>query len=199
MSGAGANGGGRELPGFFGAEQPPAGPPLDQEIWSFIDAHLESHPGGAERLIPLLHRVQEKLGFLPYEVQEYVADKMGLSPVQVFGVVSFYHWFTTTPRARYRIRVCMGTACYVDRAEELLATLEAECEVEPGGISPDGLFNLDRVRCIGACGLGPVVLVNDDVYGAVTPALARRLVRQLRTEAEREREREQEQPAEETE
>jgi NADH:ubiquinone oxidoreductase subunit E len=172
-----------ELPGFFGAEEARPRQEIDPSVWPAIDAFLEEHHGGQERLIPLLHHVQQQMGYLPFEVQEYVADRLGLSPVQVYGVVSFYHLFTTTPRARYQVKVCMGTACFVRQSQRVLDALKDACKVELGGISEDGLFNLDQVRCIGACGLAPAVMINDDVYGNLTAQRARRLVRKLRTEA----------------
>ena len=170
-------------PGFFGAEESGTSTKIDPEIWGAIDEYLESNPGGRERLIPLLHFVQSKLGYLPFEVQEYVADGLGMSPVQVYGVVSFYHLFTTTPRARYQVKVCLGTACFVRQSQRVLDALRDACKVEVGGISEDGLFNLDQVRCIGACGLAPAIMVNDDVYGNLTALRARRLIKKFRREA----------------
>jgi NADH:ubiquinone oxidoreductase subunit E len=172
-----------ERPGFYGAEPARPGEPIAPEVWTEIDDFLAQNPGGTERLVPLLHRVQRRLGYLPFEVQEHLADRLGLSPVQVFGVVSFYHFFTTTPRAHHQFKVCMGTACFVRRAQRLLDTLEEACGVEAGGISEDRLFNLDPVRCIGACGLAPAVMVDDDVHGHVSAAELREMVRWLRSGA----------------
>jgi NADH:ubiquinone oxidoreductase subunit E len=178
-----ASGTEEELPGFFGAEELPRTDELDPETFTLVDEFLENHPGGQERLIPLLHRAQARLGYLPFPVQEYVAEKLDLSPVQVFGVISFYHFFTTTPRARNQIKVCMGTACFVRNAQQVLDGLKESCQAEIGGISEDGLFNLDQVRCIGACGLAPAITVNDNVHGNLTPQKARKLARKLRREA----------------
>jgi len=172
-----------ELPGFFGAEQAQPAERIDPEVWTEIDDFLSRNPGGRERLIPLLHRVQQRLGYLPFEIQEHLADRLHLSPVQVFGVVSFYHLFTTTPRARHQFKVCLGTACFVRRAQRLLETLEDACEVEAGGISEDRLFNLDPVRCIGACGLAPAVMVDGEVHGHASPTELREMVRWLRSGA----------------
>ena len=93
-------------------------------MWGRIDDFLANNAGGQERLIPLLHMVQDDLGYLPVPVQEYVAGKLGLSPTQVYGVVSFYDYFTTTPRGKYRLEVCMGTACFVRQGPRLIETIE---------------------------------------------------------------------------
>ncbi len=153
------------------------------EARQVVDDYLSQNPGGKERLISLLHRVQEEVGYLPFHIQEYVAASLGLSPIQVYGVVSFYHFFTTTPRGRFQLKVCMGTACFVRRAEALLDTISETLDVEVGGISADRLFNLDQVRCIGACGLAPALMLGDEVHGMLTPARVRNLVRKLRKQA----------------
>jgi NADH:ubiquinone oxidoreductase subunit E len=175
-----------ELPGFFGAGPERAAEPIEPGVWAEIHDFLERKPGGRERLIPVLHAVQRRLGYLPAEVQEYIADQLELSPVQVHGVVSFYDLFTTTPRALHQFKVCMGTACFVRRARRLLDALEDACGVEAGGISEDGLFNLDQVRCIGACGLAPAIMVDEEVHGNVDPAEVRELARWLRKGVESE-------------
>jgi NADH-quinone oxidoreductase subunit E/NADP-reducing hydrogenase subunit HndA len=175
----------RETVGFFGAEQAQITEDIPPEIWSRIDEFLEANPGGQERLIPLLHMAQEIVGYLPFAVQEYVADKLGLSPVQVYGIISFYHFFTTTPRARHQIKVCMGTACFVRNSQRLLDALKDACQTDLGGISEDHLFNLDQVRCIGACGLAPAIMSDDEVRGNLTPTKVRSLVRKLRKEAQK--------------
>jgi NADH:ubiquinone oxidoreductase subunit E len=154
--------------------------PIEPRVRAAIDDFVARNGSGAEQLVPLLHEVQERLGHLPFAVQEHVADRLGLSPVQVYGVVSFYHQFTTTPRAEHQFRVCMGTACFVRHAQRVLDALEDACGVEAGGISEDRLFNVDRVRCIGACSLAPAIQVDHDVHGNVTPAEARDIVRWLR-------------------
>ena len=172
-----------ESKGFYGSLQPLPEAEADRQARASIDEYLDRHPGGGERLIPLLHWVQGKLGYLPFEIQEYVAGKLDISPIQVYGVVSFYHFFTTTPRGRYQLKVCLGTACFVKQAQQLLDTLSEELGTEVGGISSDGLFNLEQVRCIGACGLAPAAMVDDQVAGNLTPAKVRSLVRRLRREA----------------
>ena len=159
---------------------------IDPGVWKRIDTFIEQHPGGQERLIPLLHQLQESLGYLPFAVQEYVADKLGMSPIQVYGVVSFYHLFTTTPRGRYRLKVCMGTACFVRHSGQLIETIRSVLGLKLGETTNDRLFSLEQVRCIGACGLAPAMMVNNDVHGNLSPEAVRELLTRLLHTARRE-------------
>jgi NADH:ubiquinone oxidoreductase subunit E len=120
----------------------------------------------------VLKEVQDVCGYLPKRVQHRIADGLHLPTSQVFGVVSFYAFFTTVPRGRNIIRVCMGTACYVRGSKEILNALQRELGVHVGGITSDRKFSLEAVRCVGACGLAPVVVVDQDTYGMVTPGRA---------------------------
>jgi len=175
-----------ELPVFFGSHGA-MDDAVDPEAYRIVDEYVREHPGGQEQLIPLLHRVQEHLGYLPFPIQEYVAEKLGMSPVEVYSVVSFYHFFTTTPRGRYQLKVCMGTACFVNNAQTICDVLGDLIGLEVGGVTGDRLFSLEQVRCIGACGLAPAMMVNDEVHGHLTPNAIRKLVRKLRTKARKER------------
>ena len=174
-------------PGFFGVDAEFAEEPLDDATRELVDEYCANNPGGHERLIPLLHAVQRHLGYLPFSAQHYVGEKLGLSAVQVYGVVSFYHFFSTTPRGKYQIKVCMGTACFVRGSQRLLDTLSETLDMEVGALSQDGMFNLEAVRCIGACGLAPAIMVNEDVYGNLTPTKAKNLVKKLRRQAAEEK------------
>jgi NADH:ubiquinone oxidoreductase subunit E len=176
----GASTNGAKQPGFFGVDAESAEEPLDQSTRDLVDEFCRDNPGGHERLIPLLHKVQRHLGYLPFAAQQYVAESLGLSAVQVYGVVSFYHFFSTTPRGKYQIKVCMGTACFVRGSQRLLETLSDVLDMEVGGLSEDGMFNLDAVRCIGACSLAPAMMVNDDVYGGLTSTKVKNIVKKLR-------------------
>ena len=147
--------------GFFGSHPPAL---LDPAVVDLVDAFLFANPGGRDRLIPLLQCVQDELGHLPMEAQELVADRLAMSPIQVAGVVSFYDLFTVTPRAPFEIRVCAGTACHVQGGERVLDALTDALGVTAGGISADGLFNLERGHCIGACGLAPVIAINGEYH-----------------------------------
>lgn len=133
------------------------------ELEEFIDS-LETTEGA---LIEILHRAQGIFGYLPRDVQLYVARKLGIPGAEVFGVVSFYSYFTTKPRGKHTISVCMGTACFVRGAERIVEGFKDRLKIESNEITEDGLFTLRDVRCIGACGLAPVVMVDDKVFGRV--------------------------------
>ena len=120
-------------------------------------------------LINILHGVQDTLGYLPKEVQELIALELGISAARVYGVVSFYSFFTMKPKGKYPISVCMGTACYVKGSRKVLDKLEEVLGIQAGHTTPDGLFTLNATRCLGACGLAPVMMINEDVYGRLTP------------------------------
>jgi NADH-quinone oxidoreductase subunit E len=133
------------------------------ELDAFIDG-LEEKEGS---LITVLHKTQEIFGYLPKEIQLHVARKLDIPAAKVNGVVTFYSYFTETPRGEYVINVCMGTACFVRGAEEILKDLQDKLKIKSGETTPDGKFTLDALRCVGACGLAPVVMVNGKVYGRV--------------------------------
>lgn len=127
----------------------------------------QKHDPGA--LMYVLHEAQELLGFIPYEVQRFIAEKLNISLAEVYGVVTFYTGFSTTPVGKYKIGVCLGTACYVKGSDKVLEKVEKILGIKAGETSKDGLYSIDATRCIGACGLAPVMTVNDDVYGKITP------------------------------
>jgi len=133
------------------------------------------------RLIRVLHRAQAIFGYLPREVQAHVAEKLFLTEAQVSGVVSFYNYFTTEPKGKYCINVCLGTACYVKGSEKVLQEIErvlgVKADTQP---TADGLFSISALRCVGACGLAPVMMVNGKVYGKVTPAKAVEIINEYK-------------------
>ncbi|MEG1553530.1 MAG: NAD(P)H-dependent oxidoreductase subunit E, partial [Rikenellaceae bacterium] len=118
-------------------------------------------------LINVLHRVQGEFGYLPEEIQREIAKNLNMPVSKVYGVVTFYSYFTMTPKGKYPISVCLGTACYVRGSEKILDKLQSELGLAVGGVSADGKFSLDCLRCVGACGLAPVMLIGDKVYGRV--------------------------------
>lgn len=119
-------------------------------------------------LIPTLHEAQEIYGYLPLEVQKMVSEGLGVPLAEVYGVVSFYSQFSIEPKGEYQIAVCLGTACYVKGSGDILDKIKDRLNIEVGSCSADGRFSLDATRCIGACGLAPVMTINDDVYGRLT-------------------------------
>jgi NADH-quinone oxidoreductase subunit E/NADP-reducing hydrogenase subunit HndA len=120
-------------------------------------------------LINVLHKVQGYFGYLPAEVQEVVARETNVSVAKVYGVVTFYSFFTMIPKGKYPVSICTGTACYVRGAEKVLDEFKKELGIKVGESTPDGKFSLTCLRCVGACGLAPVVLVGDKTYGRVSP------------------------------
>lgn len=135
-----------------------------------VDAIIASHAGRPGALIPVLEQVQEVLGYLPEAVQVLVAEGLDIPVANVYGVVTFYSFFTMVPRGRHNIRVCLGTACYVRGGQKLLDRLREMLEIEPGGCTQDRRFSLETVRCLGACGLAPVIVVDDNTHGQMKPA-----------------------------
>lgn len=128
-----------------------------------------AHNSNCGELIAILHEVQNLLGYLPQEVQEVVAEELNIPASRVYGVVTFYSYFTMQPKGKFPISVCMGTACYVRGAEKVLDELQRQLGIKVGETTPDGLFSLDCLRCVGACGLAPVVTIGQKVYGRLTP------------------------------
>lgn len=119
-------------------------------------------------LMPILQGAQEIYGYLPLEVQKIVADELGIPLEEVFGVATFYSQFSLNPKGKYQISVCLGTACYVKGSGEIFEQLQEKLGISNGGCTDDGKFSLDACRCIGACGLAPVMMVNEDVYGRLS-------------------------------
>jgi len=129
---------------------------------------INHYKGTEGALIPVLHEAQEIYGYLPIEVQTIISKNLGVSMAEIYGVVTFYTQFTTQPKGKYKIGVCLGTACYVKGSGTLLDKLKEKWGISEGECTPDGKFSIDATRCIGACGLAPVITVNDDVYGKLT-------------------------------
>ena len=120
-------------------------------------------------LMPVLQQAQEIYGYLPIEVQAIVAEGLGISLSEVYGVATFYSQFRLNPKGIYRISICLETACYVKGAAKVLEAVERKLGIQVGECTPDGLFSLESCRCVGACGLAPVMMINDEVFGRMTP------------------------------
>ena len=127
-------------------------------------------------LIAILHECQSKLGYLPEPVQCVIAGKLHIPASKVYGVVTFYSFFTMTPKGKYPISVCLGTACYVRGADKLLEEFKRVLGIDVGETTPDGKFSLDCLRCVGACGLAPVATIAEKVYGRLNPADIKKIV-----------------------
>ncbi len=131
-------------------------------------------------IMPALQQAQEVYGYLPYEVQKRIADGLNLSMEEVYGIVTFYSQFSLNPKGKYNFSVCLGTACYVKGAGEIMERLKQVLNIEEGGCTPDGLFSIQATRCVGCCGLAPVMSVNDEIYGKITPDDVERIVKKYK-------------------
>lgn len=142
----------------------------NEEKYIQLDRVIERYIQQEGMLIRILQKAQEIFGHLPIEVQSYVSDKLDIPISTINGVVSFYSLFSEEPQGKYTINVCLGTACYVKGAQEILKTIEDELHIKEGETTLDKLFTIKVTRCIGACGLAPVITINDKVYGRLSPA-----------------------------
>lgn len=138
-----------------------------EQAYAQIDNVIDLYKNKEGSLIQVLHLAQEIYGHLPLELQKHIAEKMELSLAEIAGVVSFYSFFSTVPKGKHTIRVCMGTACYVRGGKEIIQRLQERLGVELGSTTADGKFTLEAARCIGACGLAPAMMIGDTVYKRV--------------------------------
>jgi NADH:ubiquinone oxidoreductase subunit E len=145
----------------------PQHPDITNDMWTKIDEIIVANRDIAGSVIGVLRECQDVVGYLPVELIDYISYGLNLSSSEVFGVASFYSLFSFEPKGRHLIKVCMGTACYVKGIKEAIGRIENQFNVKEGGVSEDRRFSLDAVRCLGACGLAPVVVVDQDTYGAV--------------------------------
>ena len=143
-----------------------------------LNEAIAKFKGTEGALIPVLHEAQEIYGYLPLEVQLEIAKQLGVPLAEVYGVVSFYTRFTIYPKGKYQINVCMGTACYVKGAGDILDKFREGLSIDVGECTEDGKYSLDACRCVGACGLAPVVIVNDKVYGKCTPDMVDEIIKE---------------------
>ncbi|MDR2903597.1 MAG: NAD(P)H-dependent oxidoreductase subunit E [Clostridiales bacterium] len=143
---------------------------------SELDAFIDSLPTKQGKLITVLHKAQDLIGYLPTEVQNHIAHKLEVPASKVYGVVTFYSFFNINPKGKYKVAVCMGTACFVRGSQAILDEFEKHLDLKTGETAKDAMFSLDAIRCVGACGLAPVVSVNGKVYGRVTVEDVNRIV-----------------------
>ena len=126
---------------------------------------IAEHKGQKGAAIPVLHKAQEIYGYLPIEVQTMIAEGLNVPLAEIYGIVTFYTQFSLNPKGEYQIGVCLGTACYVKGSGDILEEIKEILKIDVGECTPDGKFSLEATRCVGACGLAPVVTINEDVYG----------------------------------
>jgi len=140
-----------------------------EEKMALMDAVIEEYRAIPGALLIILEKVQDIARYLPVELQRYLAWHLGIPASRVYGVATFYSYFSLVPRGRKVVKVCSGTACYVKRAEEIKERLKQKLGVAEGEVSADGEFSIEEVRCLGACGLAPVVVVGEETFGLIDP------------------------------
>ncbi|MBK7479271.1 MAG: NADH-quinone oxidoreductase subunit NuoE [Bacteroidales bacterium] len=151
---------------------------IRQEDVNKIKEICASYNRDPQELINILHGCQEHFGYLPAEVQEVISAETGIPVAKIYGVVTFYSFFSMTPKGKHPISICMGTACYVRGAERVLEEFKKELKLQVGQTTPDGKFSLSSLRCVGACGLAPVVLIGDKTYGRVAPDDVKKILKE---------------------
>lgn len=134
-----------------------------------LEQIILEHKDQQGSLIPILHETQELFGYIPEEAQKKISEGLNVPMAEIFGVATFYSRFTLSPRGQHTISVCLGTACYVKNSKGVLDRLSEELKVAPGGTTEDGKFTLEPTRCLGCCGLAPVMTIDEDVYGKLVP------------------------------
>jgi bidirectional [NiFe] hydrogenase diaphorase subunit len=161
-----------------------ADPPSADRRWRLVDATMRKHGHHAHALIEALHTVQEYFGYLDETALQYVATALRLPLSKVYGVATFYHFFTLKPQGRHTCVVCMGTACYIKGAQQILDGIHGDYGIHPGETTPDNALSVLTARCVGSCGLAPAVVFDGEVAGKLTPAgVAERLGRTVRDDA----------------
>lgn len=139
------------------------------DLYRQLDEIIANHKGEQGALITVLHQAQELFGYLPKDVQIKVAEGLNVPVSEVYGVITFYALFSLKPKGKYKVQACKGTACYVRGADKVMERIEHELGVKFGDSTDDGKFSLEVVRCLGACGLGPVIMINEDVHARLKP------------------------------
>ncbi|MCQ2458137.1 MAG: NADH-quinone oxidoreductase subunit NuoE [Clostridia bacterium] len=143
--------------------------PDNKEKYAQLQESIAKHKGERGAVMPVLQEAQGIFGYVPEDVQQMIADGLGVTLAEVYGVATFYAQFSLEPKGKNVIGVCLGTACYVKGSQKIMDKLSEELQIEVGRTTKDGLFTLNATRCLGACGLAPVMMINDEVYGRLTP------------------------------
>ena len=155
---------------------------IDKRLTKEMEEILNNYPKQKDSLIAILNDVQEKYGYIPKQCQVEISNYLGMPMAEIYGVITFYSRFTTEPKGKYNIAVCMGTACFVKGSQSILDRLKERLKISGGQTTPDGKFSIDEVRCVGACGLAPVFMVNDEVYGNATVKMVDEVLDKLEKE-----------------
>ncbi len=151
----------------------------DNQDYRELKKFIEENKEGKGAILNVLYKAQEIFGYLPVEVQYFVAKELNVPTSQIFGVVTFYHFFRTQPIGKYLINVCLGTACHVKGADSVLKTLSKELKINAGETTSDKLFTLSTARCFGACGLAPTMMVGKEIYGRLTPLKVVNIIKEI--------------------
>ena len=146
-----------------------------------IEAIIEKYQDEKTPLMMILSDIQHDFGYIPLEVQELISEKTGIPVAEIYGVVTFYSFFSLTPKGKYVIGVCLGTACYVKGSQQVIDKFSELLNIKPGETSADGLFTLDALRCIGACGIAPAITINGKVYPKVAVSDVPKIVEEYRS------------------
>ncbi len=150
-----------------------------EQLTSFIKS-VADKPHPDSYLIAVLHKAQELYGYLPREIMDVISEQMNIPTANIWGAATFYHYFNLNPPGRYTISICLGTACYVKGANDVLNAIKNHLEIDLGQTTEDGLFSLQPARCLGACGLAPVIMIEDKIHGDLTPKSVVELLEQYR-------------------
>ena len=141
---------------------------VNEKIKKDMAEILEKYTDQKDNLIAILNEVQEKYGYIPQKAQLEISEKLKIPMAEIYGVITFYSRFTTEPKGKYNISICLATACFVKGSGNLLERAKERLKINSGEVTPDGKFSIDEVRCVGACGLAPVFMINNEVYGNAT-------------------------------
>lgn len=155
---------------------------VEQKIEKEMEELLSKFPKQKDSLIAILNEIQEKYGYIPKQCQIEISKYLEMPMAEIYGVITFYSRFTTSPKGKYNIAVCLGTACFVKGSQSILDRLKERLKISGGETTPDGKFSIDEVRCVGACGLAPVFMVNDEVYGNATVKMVDEVLDRLEKE-----------------
>ena len=155
---------------------------VEKRLTKEMEEILNKYPKQKDSLIAILNEVQERYGYIPKNSQMEISKYLEMPMAEIYGVITFYSRFTTSPKGKYNIAVCLGTACFVKGSQSILDRLKERLKISGGETTPDGKFSIDEVRCVGACGLAPVFMVNDEVYGNATVKMVDEVLDKLEKE-----------------